>query len=336
MSSLQTRFMGLTLSNPIVAGSSDLTANVDSIKRIEESGAGAVVLKSLFEEQIQLERFKLEEDLEAGNDLYGEMATIFPKLQHAGAKEHLMWVKKVREAVKIPVIASLNAVARTTWVDYARQLADQGVHGLELNFFATPRDFDTTGSAVEEEQLQAIREVRAVVKIPVAVKLSLFYSNPLNFISRLDRDGVDGLVLFNRFFQPDINTDTESMAQPFNFSTQADSRLPLRFAGLLHGRIKADVCASTGILSGTDVVKMILAGASSVQVVTSLYREGVKSIRSMLDEISRWMDARSYATIDAFRGKLSAKNAKDPWAYTRAQYAKMLLSPKEFSEPLRG
>ena len=336
MSSLQTRFMGLTLSNPIVAGSSDLTANVDSIRRIEEAGAGAVVLKSLFEEQIQLERLKLEEDLEAGNDLYGEMATIFPKLQHAGAKEHLMWVKKARDAVKIPVIASLNAVERATWVEYARQLAEQGVNALELNFFATPRDFDTNGSAVEEEQLQAIREVRAVVKIPVAVKLSLFYSNPLNFIGRLDRDGVNGLVLFNRFFQPDINTDTESMAQPFNFSTQADNRLPLRFAGLLHGKIKADVCASTGVITGTDVVKMILAGASSVQVVTGLYRDGIKSIRPMLDEISRWMDAHKYATIEAFRGKLSAKNAKDPWAYTRAQYAKMLLNPKEFSEPLKA
>jgi dihydroorotate dehydrogenase (fumarate) len=336
MGSLQTRFMGLTLSNPIVAGSSDLTSNVDSIKRIEESGAGAIVLKSLFEEQIQLERFKLEEDLEAGNDLYGEMATIFPKLQHAGAKEHLMWVKKAREAVKIPVIASLNAVARSTWVEYARQLAEQGVDALELNFFATPRDFDVTGSAVEEEQLQTVREIRAVVKIPVAVKLSVFYSNPLNFISRLDREGANGLVLFNRFFQPDINTDTESITQPFNFSIQADNRLPLRFAGLLHGKIKADVCASTGIMTGADVVKMILAGASSVQVVTGLYRQGVKSIRSMLDEVSRWMDTRSYGTIESFRGKLSAKNAKDPWAYTRAQYAKMLLSPKEFTESLKS
>jgi dihydroorotate dehydrogenase (fumarate) len=336
MGSLQTRFMGLTLSNPVVAGASDLTSNVDSIKRIEESGAGAIVLKSLFEEQIQLERFKLEEDLEAGNDLYGEMATIFPKLQHAGAKEHLMWVKKAREAVKVPVIASLNAVARGTWVEYARQLAEQGVAALELNFFATPRDFDVDGGAVEEEQLQIFREIRASVKIPVAVKLSMFYSNPLNFISRLDREGADGFVLFNRFFQPDIDVETESVTQPFNFSIQADSRLPLRYSGLLHGRIKADVCASTGIMTGADVVRMILAGASSVQVVTALYRQGVKSIRTMLDEVSRWMDARSYGTLEAFRGRLSAKNAKDPWAYTRAQYAKMLLGPKQFTESLKS
>jgi dihydroorotate dehydrogenase (fumarate) len=336
MGSLQTRFMGLALSNPIIAGASDLTSNVDSIKRIEDAGAGAIVLKSLFEEQIQLERFKLEEDLEAGNDLYSEMATIFPKLQHAGAKEHLMWVKKAREAVKIPVIASLNAVTRTTWVDYAHQLADQGVDALELNFFSTPRDFELAGKSVEDEQLQIVREVKAKVRVPLAVKLSVFYSNPLNLIGRLDRQGVDGLVLFNRFFQPDINTETESITQPFNFSTQADNRLPLRFAGLLHGKIKADVCASSGIMSGADVVKMILAGASSVQVVTGLYRQGVKSIRTMQEEITRWMDAHSYASVEAFRGKLSAKNSKDPWAYTRAQYAKMLLSPKEFTESVKS
>jgi dihydroorotate dehydrogenase (fumarate) len=328
--------MGLTLSNPIVAGASDLTSNVDSMRRIEEAGAGAIVLKSLFEEQIQLERFKLEEDLEAGNDLYGEMATIFPKLQHAGAREHLMWVRKAREAVKIPLIGSLNAVSRATWVEYARQMADQGVDALELNFFATPRDFDLTGSAVEDEQVQTVREIRASVKIPIAVKLSVFYSNPLNLISRMDREGVSGFVLFNRFFQPDINTETASITQPFNFSIQADNRLPLRFAGLLHGKIKADVCASTGVMTGDDVVKMILAGASAVQVVTALYRQGVKSIRTMLDEVTRWMDSRSFGTLGDFRGTLSAKNAKDPWAYTRAQYAKMLLSPKQFTETVKS
>ena len=336
MGSLQTRYMGIALANPIIAGASDLTSNVDSIKRIEEAGAGALVLKSLFEEQIQLERFTLEEDLERGSELYAEMASIFPKLKHAGPREHLMWVKKSKDAVKIPVFASLNAVSRATWVEYARQLADQGVDGLELNFFATPRDFDVGGALVEEEQLDAVREVRSALKIPLAVKLSVFYSNPLNLINKLDREGVNGFVLFNRFFQPDINVDLESITQPFNFSIQADNRLPLRFTGLLHGRITADVCASTGIMTGKDVTKMLLAGAPAVQVVTALYRNGVKSIRAMLEELSRWMDGKSYSSIDAFRGKLSAKNAKDPWAYSRAQYAKMLLSPKEFTESVKA
>jgi dihydroorotate dehydrogenase (fumarate) len=332
MADLHTSYMGIPMANPVIAGASDLTSNVDSIKRIEQAGAGAIVLKSLFEEQIQLERFHLEEDLEVGNERYAEMETIFPKLVHAGAKEHLMWVKRSRAAVGIPVIASLNAVSPSTWVEYAKQLADQGVSGLELNFFASPRDFELGGATVEDEQLDVVRSVQREVKIPIAVKLSVFYSNPLNFISRLDREAVSGLVLFNRFFQPDIDVDDERMTLPFNFSAAADSRLPLRFAGLLHGRIKADVCASTGIMSGKDVAKMLLAGACAVQVVSALYRNSLKSIRGMLDDLCAWMDGKSYPSIDSFRGKLSAINAKDPWAYTRAQYAKMLLGPKEFSE----
>ena len=334
MATLTTHFMGLALTNPIIAGSCDLTSNVDSIKRIEQAGAGALVLKSLFEEQIQLERFRLEEDMHADDNLYSEMTSIFPKMEHAGPKEHLMWVKKAKAAVRIPVIASLNAVNPATWVEYARLLADQGVDALELNFFATPRDFDVEAARIEEEQIEAVQAIRQAVAIPLAVKLSLFYSNPLHFISRLDKEGVNGLVLFNRFFQPDINPDDESMVLPFNFSEQVDSRLPLRFAGLLHGKVKADVCATTGIMTGKDVARMILAGASAVQVVTALYKNGVKSLASMSDELSRWMDAKSYADTGSFRGKLSAQKAKDPWIYTRAQYAKMLLSPKEFTQPV--
>ncbi len=335
MADLRTRFMGIDLANPVIAGASDLTSHLDTIKRIEEAGAGALVLKSLFEEQIQLERFRLEEDLHRGEAVYAEMATIFPQMSHAGPKEHLMWTRKVKAAVKIPVIASLNAVSRDTWIEYARLLAEEGVDGLELNFFATPRDLDLTGAQLEEEQLAVVREVVQEVKIPVAAKLSLFYSNPLNFVTRLDREGVNGVVLFNRFFQPDINIETESMAQPFNFSSPADSRLPLRYAGLLFERIAADVCASTGIMNGADVTRMLLAGAAAVQVVTGLYRNGVKSISGMLADLTRWMDGKSYATIADFRGKLSQAKSKDPWAYTRAQYAKMLLNPKEFMESVK-
>jgi len=334
MANLATRFMGLTLENPIVAGASDLTGNLDSIKRMEQTGVGAVVLKSLFEEQVQLERYRLEEDLHAGDNVYSEMTSIFPKLEHAGPNEHLMWVKKARQAVKIPVIASLNATEPTTWVEYARRLADQGVDALELNFFAVPRDFARAATQVEQEQLDTVRSIRQAVSIPIAVKLSVFYTNPLSFISQLDREGINGLVLFNRFFQPDINVDSETMALPFNFSAQADNRLPLRFAGLLHGKVKADVCASTGIMTGADVAKMLLAGARTVQVVTALYRNGVKSLATMRQELEHWMDGRSYSSIDAFRGKLSAEKTSDPWAYTRAQYVKMLLNPKEFTEPV--
>lgn len=336
MADLSTSYLGLSLRNPVIAGASDLTANIDTIKRIEEAGAGAVVLKSLFEEEIQLERLKLEEDLHRGEAVYAEMASIFPNLSHAGAKEHLYWLRKAKAAVKVPVIASLNAVGRSTWIDYSKALADEGADALELNFFATPRDPELSGARIEEEQLDIVREVRSVVRIPVAIKLSLFYSNPLNFVSRLDREGARGFVLFNRFFQPDIDPEREAIVMPFNFSSRDDSRLPLRYAGLLYGKVKADVCASTGIMTGPDVARMLLAGATAVQVVTTLYRHRVPIIAKILEQLSEWMDRKGHRTVADFRGKLSAANSDDAWAYTRAQYAKMLLNPKEFMEEIRA
>lgn len=332
MADLQTTYLGLPLKNPIIAGASDLTANLDTLRRIEEAGAGALVLKSLFEEQIQLERYKLAQDLARGEERYAEMVTIFPKLEHAGPREHLMWVRKARAAAKIPVIASLNCVSRSTWIEYAKALAAEGVDALELNFFASPRDPGLPGARIEEEQLDVVRAVKDVVTVPIAVKLSLFYTNPLNILSRLDREGVAGLVLFNRFFQPDIDAEREAIGMPFNFSHPVDSRIPLRFAGLLYGRVKADVCASTGIMSGADVARMVLAGAAAVQVVTALYRNRVESIANMSADLGTWMDRKGYRTLADFRGRLAALNAKDAWAYTRAQYAKMLLNPKEFTE----
>jgi dihydroorotate dehydrogenase (fumarate) len=332
MPDLQTKYLGLTLKNPLIAGASDLTGNLDSIRRIEQAGAGAIVLKSLFEEQVQFERFKLADDLSRGDARYAEMATIFPKLEHAGPQEHLMWVRKAKAAVKIPVIASLNCVSQSTWVEFAMALAGEGVDALELNFFATPRDPDVSGARVENEQIEVVRAVKTAVKVPVAVKLSHFYSNPLNFISRLDREGVAGLVLFNRLFQPDIDAESESIGLPFNLSHPVDSRLPLRFAGLLFGRVKADVCASTGIMSGLDVARMLLAGASAVQVVTALYRNKVESLSKMAADLAAWMDRKGHRTLADLRGTLSAENAEDSWAYTRAQYAKMLLNPKYFME----
>jgi dihydroorotate dehydrogenase (fumarate) len=335
MADLGITYMGIPLANPVIAGASDLTANMDAIKRMEQAGAGALVLKSLFEEQIQLERFKLEEDQHRGEAVYAEMASIFPKFAHAGPREHLMWVAKSKAAVKIPVFASLNAVNKATWVEYAKALADQGVDGLELNFFATPRDSEMSGAGIEEEQLETVGEIISAVKIPVAVKLSPFYSNPLNFIMRMDRAGVKGLVLFNRLFHPDIDVESQSIIQPFNFSTHSDNRLPLRYSGLLYGKVKSDIIASTGVMTAADAVKMLLAGATAVQVVTTLYRHGIAIIERIGQELSRWMQKKEYSSVAEFRGRLSQKNIKDPWTYTRAQYAKMLLDPKEFMEPVK-
>jgi dihydroorotate dehydrogenase (fumarate) len=272
---------------------------------------------------------KLEEELSSVDNLHPEMIDVFPDLEHAGPKEHLLKVRKAKESVSIPVFASLNCINRETWADYAVQLADTGVDGLELNFFATPSEFERGGSDIENEQVEILKEIRSKVKVPISVKLSINYTNPLNFIRKLDEAGVDGFVLFNRFFQPDIDIDEEKNTFPFNFSSEVDNRLPLRYAGLLFGNLKADVCSSTGIILAKDVIKMLLAGSTCVQVVTSLYKHKVPHLKTMIDAVERWMEERGYADIASFRGKLSRKNSSDPWRYTRSQYAKLLLHPEE-------
>ncbi len=329
MANLKTTYMGIELENPIIAGASELTGHMESIKKIEEAGPGALVLKSLFEEQIQLERFKLEENTTMYADRYAEMTGIYPKMEHAGPKEHLMWVKKAKETLKIPVIASLNAVNRDTWLEYAELIQDTGVDGIELNFYASPREIDVTGVSIEDEQVAIAEEIVKVLSIPVSVKLSHFYSNPLNIISRFDNVGVKGFVLFNRMFQPDINIKEEKNIFPFNLSNNQDSRLPLRFAGLLHGKLEGDVCSSTGIFGGKDVIKMLLAGSKCVQVVSTLYNNKITHIQTMLKEIEGWMGDQGYAKLDDFRGKMSKKMSKDLWVYERAQYVKLLFKSEK-------
>jgi len=328
MVSLKTKYMGIELKNPVIAGASSLTDRLDTIQQIEKAGAGALVLASLFEEQIQLERLKLEEELEQFDNLYAEMADVFPNLEHAGSEEHLTWVRKAKETVGIPVIASLNAVNRETWVEYARQLQGTGVDGLELNFFATPSDFNTDGADVEREQLGILQEVKKAVSIPISVKLSIHYTNPLKLIKKLDDIGVDGFVLFNRFFQPDIAVERETHISPWNLSDAKDNRVPLRYAGLLYGNLKGDICCSTGVMQGKDAAKMILAGATCVQCVSTLFKNKVTHIGKMVEDLGKWMEIKGYGDLDAFRGKMSRKNSTDPWIYTRAQYVKMLLKPK--------
>ena len=247
MANLKTTFMGLELKNPFIVGASGYTANVDRIKKLEDAGAAAIVTASLFEEQIQHERFRLEEDLHQFDNLYAEMTDFFPQVQHAGPKEHLGWVRKAKESVGIPVVASLNAVNPEIWVEWAQELAGTGADALELNFYSAPTEFDRAGAELEEEQIEVLKSVKKKVKVPVCVKLSPFYTNPLQFIKKLDEAGVDGFVLFNRFFQPDINVDEEKNRYAHSLSEPNEHRVPLRFTGLLFGRIRGDVCANRGI-----------------------------------------------------------------------------------------
>jgi dihydroorotate dehydrogenase (fumarate) len=330
MTDLSTTYMGIPLRNPLVVGASPLTANVESIQQIEAMGAGAIVTPSLFEEQIQLERFEFDETLHREEARSAEMITVVPQIQHGGPKEHLFWVKKAKEAVRIPVIASLNAVNKATWLDYAKRLEDTGVDGLECNLFASPHAGEQPAEAVEREQIELIHALTQAVTIPLSVKLSYFYTNPLNVVQRMDEAEASAFVLFNRLFDPEIDVHQEHSTLAFNLSHEADHRLPLRYAGLLAGAIQADICSSTGIFTGSDIVRMILAGSTTVQTVSSLLRHGLSHIQVLLQQLTEWMAAHGYDSLPAFRGKLSHRNNRDPWVYTRAQYVKLLMNPQGF------
>jgi len=333
MSNLKTTYMGIELKNPIVIGASNLSGNIEHLKHLEEAGAGAIVYKSLFEEQIQLENFFEEEAMNEYNDRNAEMINIYPEMKDAGPAEFLANLKRAKEALNIPLIASLNCVYKETWVDYAKQIEETGVDGLELNFYAAPREFGVTSQEIQEEQLQIAGAVKEALKIPVAVKLSAFYTNPLRIAHLLDGTGIDAMIMFNKLFQPDINIENETMSFSFNTSGKGDYRLPLRYMGLLHGKVKANLVANSGILEGKDVVKMILAGADAVQVVSTLYQNGLDYLKTIISDIEKWMDAKGYKSIDEFRGKLSKENINDVYAYKRAQYVDIIMHKTELYEP---
>jgi dihydroorotate dehydrogenase (fumarate) len=329
MADLSTTYMGVNLKNPVIVGACELTSDLDSMKRMEDAGAAAVVTKSLFEEQIQLERYKFEEDQEKDNYRHAEMITVFPQMEYAGPAEHLEWVREAKEALEIPVIGSLNAVRHDSWIDYARQLEQTGVDALECNLFAVPKDPDISGESVEQEQIDLVREIKQTVSVPVSVKLSCLYTNPLNTIKSMAEAGADAVVLFNRLFEPDLDITNTKHSYPFNFSHEDDYRLPLRYTGLLEGKIEADICATTGIFSGDTIIKMIMAGAAGVQTVSALYNLGIEHIQTMLQNMDKWMDDNGKASLSDIRGTMSRRHSRDYWAYTRAQYIKLLLNPEE-------
>ena len=327
MKNMNTTYMGIKLKNPIIAGASSLTADLKTIKEIETAGAGALVTKSLFEEQIQLERYRDELDHEKISERNAEMITMFPDIEHAGPKEHLYWLKRTKETVKIPVIGSLNAVNKETWLDYALQMADTGIDGLELNLYSVPKDFSKSASLIEDEQIDLLKEITSKLNIPVAVKLSSNYTNPLHVAKRMSETGIVGIVLFNRFFQPDIDIEKLENNYPFNLSTPQDNRLSLRYTALLSQQIATNICSSSGIFSAADVIKMILAGANSVQMVSALYQHGINHIATVLSGIETWMNKHGFDSITDFQGKMNKLNSHDPWVYSRAQYVKLLMKP---------
>lgn len=329
MTDLKTKYLGIELKNPIILGASNLVNNLDNVKLAEEKGAAAIVFKSLFEEQIQLERAQLDEQLEEYADRNAEMVNLFPHIEHAGPEEHLFNVAQVKQNVNIPVFASLNAILNESWVDYAQQLEKTGIDALEINFFYVPKESDYAGADVIKKQVEILTAIKKNVKIPVSVKLSPFYANPLNVIAQMEKAGADGFVCFNRMFQPEIDIEKEEHYAPYDLSNETDNRLALRFSGLLYGNTNASVCANTGIFTGADVVKMILAGADACQVVSTVYKNKIDYISTMLADITSWMERKGYKSLDDFRGKLSQKSINDPFVYKRAQYIDLLLKSEE-------
>lgn len=322
---LTTKYLGIELKNPIIVGASNLVSDLNILKRLEDAGAGAIVYKSLFEEQIQLEnleRYQIDEEYGAR---HAEMASYLPQMQDAGPEEFLHKLRKAKEVVSIPLIASLNCVYEESWIEYAKKIEQTGVDALELNFYSTPHEFDIMGKAIVQAQFDTLEATMKSVNIPVSIKLSPYYTNALYVINEMDKVGVNGFVLFNRLFQPDIDIEKEAHHFPYNLSTENDNRLALRFAGLLYDNVNANVCSATGILSGADIIKMILAGADAVQVVSAIYQKGPKAISTMLNDLEAWMDQKGYKSLDEFRGKLSNKEIGDKITYKRAQYVDILM-----------
>jgi len=333
MINLKTTYLGLELKNPIIVGASNLVSDSSNLKSIEEAGASAIVFKSLFEEQIQLESYQLGNQIEEYNDRNAEMIKLFPDFSHAGPQDHLNKLRKAKQTVKIPIIASLNAVYHESWVEYAKLIEDTGVDALELNFYSIPKDSSKDEKIIIDEQLAIVKEIKKTLHIPVSVKLSPYYTNVLRFVAELDKAGVDGIVMFNRMFQPDIDLEKEEHFSPFNLSCENENRLVLRFTGLVYGRTKASICGNSGIMDGSDVLKAIMVGADAVQIVSTLYRHKISHISAMLDEINNWMKSKNYNTLKDFKGKLSEKNTKDPFVYKRAQYIDLLLRSEELLKP---
>lgn len=327
MADLSTTYMGIALKNPVTVAASALSSKVDNILKAEAAGAGALVIRSLFEEQIRHEMHELDEALSQGAESYAEALSYFPAISHGEAKEHLFWVDRTRAATDMPLIASLNAVSRGQWVRYAKQLEDTGVNGLELNYYTVEADLTRDGVTAEKQMLDIVASVRAEVKIPIAVKLSPFYTSVGNVIQKLEATGVNGVVMFNRFLQPEIDPDQETVLHEMTYSTSAEMRVPLRWIALLYSKHTLDMAANTGIMESRDVVKALLAGATVVQVASTLFRNGIDHLASLVNGLETWMDNKGYGAVEDFRGKLSQQGFEgDSVMFERAQYLDFLMS----------
>lgn len=319
---LSTKYLGMRLRTPLVASASPLSQEISGIRALEDAGASAVVLYSLFEEQLRRERLELERDLNAGTESFAEALTYFPRASefHAGSEGYLNHISKAKDAVDIPIIASLNGTTLGGWTKYAKQIEQAGADAIECNVYFIPTNMEVLGSEVEADFADILREVKTSVHIPVSAKLSPFFSNFANMAKRLDQIGTDGLVLFNRFYQPDIDLEELDIKPNVLLSSPHELRLPLTWIGILYGRIRANLAATTGVHRPEDVIKLLMVGADVTMLCSALLRNGVGHLRQIERGVCEWMEANEYDSIQQMQGSMSQLRCPDPAAFERAQY----------------
>jgi dihydroorotate dehydrogenase (fumarate) len=325
---LSTTYLGLKLRTPLVPSASPLSEELDNIKLMEDCGASAVVLYSLFEEQLRRDRLELAQHLDHGTESFAEALTYFPEPDEftLGPEEYLKHISAAKRVVNIPIIASLNGSSAGGWTEYAKLIQEAGADALELNIYYIPTDPSLSASQVEQTYIDILKAVKSVVNIPVAVKLSPFFSSFANMAQRLDAAGANGLVLFNRFYQPDVNLETLEINPNILLSTPMAMRVPLRWVAILHGRIKASIAATSGVHRASDALKMLMAGADVTMLCSVIIRHGIKQIIDIEKDMSGWLEEHEYESIAQLKGSLSQKNCEDPSAFERAQYMRAISS----------
>lgn len=328
MTDLTTTYLGLKLRSPLVASCSPITGEIDTLQRLEEAGIGAVVLPSLYEEEIIAAELELDRVLDAGAESFPEALNYFPDMQDydVGPEGHLRLVEDAKAKLAVPVIASVNASSPGGWTGYARQLEDAGADAIELNIYRVAADPERTGAEVEQDYVDIVTEVRAAIRVPLAVKIGPFFSSMAHMAKQVVAAGADGLVLFNRFYQPDLNLETLAAEPRVELSDSRDLRLPLRWIAILHGQVSASLAATSGVHTAADVEKVLLVGADVAMMTAALLRNGPGHVAALERELVAWMVEREYDSVSQLRGSASQRGAENPSAFERSQYMKALTT----------
>jgi dihydroorotate dehydrogenase (fumarate) len=328
MADLTTNYLGMQLRTPLVPSASPVSQEVSSIRRMEDAGAAAVVLYSLFEEQLRQESLELDHHLSAGTESFAESLSYFPQASEyrLGPEGYLEHIRKAKEAVRIPIIASLNGATAGGWAEYAKEIEEAGADALECNIYSIPTDPDVSSAQVEQTYIDIVKAVKNTVSIPVAVKVSPFFSNLANMAKRLDQAGADGLVLFNRFYQPDIDLEELEIRPNVLLSTPQALRLPLTWIGILYGRVQASLAATSGVHDPQDAIKLLMVGANVTMICSALLRNGINHLRYLEQGIREWMERREYESVGQMQGSMSQLKCPDPGAFERAQYMRAVKS----------